>query len=227
MANAKLRQKQIEKTLAKLTRLISSVDAGERVLRGSTPKQQRAARAALKAAAKVARAGLKAKLKVARRTKRVSARKAEAGGYKRDMTCRYGNCSAVSKGPRFHFLCEKHLDKWSPTGKSGRKPRKAAQVSTDALEGVAKSDNADAAAVTDAAIDRLVTGAAAVTADAAIVLDAVAEAKAEIADTDEEAIADAAPAVEPDAEAEAKPAPETATDVVRRAVQWGQPPPAA
>lgn len=29
--------------------------------------------------------------------------------YKRDMRCRAPRCFRRSKGPRFHFLCEKHL----------------------------------------------------------------------------------------------------------------------
>jgi hypothetical protein len=30
-------------------------------------------------------------------------------GLKRDMSCRYPGCKNRSKGPRFRFLCEKHL----------------------------------------------------------------------------------------------------------------------
>jgi hypothetical protein len=30
-------------------------------------------------------------------------------GRKRDMRCRYPGCKNRSKGPRFRFLCEKHL----------------------------------------------------------------------------------------------------------------------
>jgi len=30
-------------------------------------------------------------------------------GLKRDMSCRYPGCTNRSKGPRFRFLCEKHL----------------------------------------------------------------------------------------------------------------------
>jgi hypothetical protein len=32
-----------------------------------------------------------------------------AGTIKRDMRCRYPGCKNRSKGPRFRFLCEKHL----------------------------------------------------------------------------------------------------------------------
>lgn len=32
-------------------------------------------------------------------------------GRKLDMTCRYPNCKNRSKGPRFSFMCEKHLGK--------------------------------------------------------------------------------------------------------------------
>jgi hypothetical protein len=30
-------------------------------------------------------------------------------GRKRDMRCRYAGCKNRSKGPRFRFLCEKHM----------------------------------------------------------------------------------------------------------------------
>jgi len=33
----------------------------------------------------------------------------QAGGLKRDMSCRYPGCKNRSKGPRFRFLCEEHL----------------------------------------------------------------------------------------------------------------------
>jgi hypothetical protein len=32
-------------------------------------------------------------------------------GKKLDMRCRYPGCKNRSKGPKFHFLCEKHLKK--------------------------------------------------------------------------------------------------------------------
>jgi hypothetical protein len=34
----------------------------------------------------------------------------KASSLKRDMSCRYPGCKNRSKGPRFRFLCEEHLE---------------------------------------------------------------------------------------------------------------------
>jgi hypothetical protein len=37
--------------------------------------------------------------------------KAKKARKKMDMRCRFAGCSAKSKGPRYHFLCEQHVGK--------------------------------------------------------------------------------------------------------------------
>jgi len=53
-----------------------------------------------------------AERKVANQTAARAARAAE-GGLKLDMRCRVARCKTMSRGPRFGYMCDKHLSKLS------------------------------------------------------------------------------------------------------------------
>jgi hypothetical protein len=154
----------------------------------------------------------KAKRVAAERTK--TAKKFK-GGYRRDMSCRHEGCSEISKGPRYHFMCEKHLGMQAKV----EKPKRLTKAEKRAAKKAAK----EAAKVAAASLPRDAEGmpTRTVNVEPAPVVVEAAPAPVKLALAPAEPVEEPHPHTPPEEYVPPAEPPKSATDVVGKSIGWG------